>query len=294
LSQRTNFRDCHSLHLLHDPLIELQKLVGLAKLKTKIFQLLFQRLQKSELTLPCFGHVLLYGPPGIGKTTLLSILAKIFAALGDIDSSKVVHGTASSLIAGFLGQTAPKTEEVIKSAFGGVLVIDEASSLSDGRSASSGDSFSKSCLDTLNRHLTENGHRFICVLAGYKAEIQQHILNVNPGLARRFVHVFEIEKYSSAELNQMALDKLQSRHLTLAPGVHFPNFLPTHFPHFGGDIVVLVDKVVDAHARAVFGKLEKKLVNQLAIDQGFATFLVDSAARNNNSHGISHTLQMYC
>jgi hypothetical protein len=179
------------------------------------------------------------------------------------------------MIAGFLGQTASMTEDVIKKSFGGVLVIDEASSLADGRRSDSSDSFSKSCLDTLNRMLSEHGDKFICVLAGYKHEIYRDILSMNPGLSRRFSIQFEIDTYTADDLRNIVILKLKQR------GLEFENetltipplkWFKTHeksFPNFGGDCDILVDKVITYHSIQTFGKDDKKTITYKDIIKGF-------------------------
>lgn len=275
LSKERCFRDCQILPLLLQPLQQLQTMIGLKEIKQKIFDMLFLRLQKKYITLPQLGHILLCGAPGTGKTTLVQILAKILAAVGDLSSDKVVNGNASNMIASFLGQTAPKTEGLIKSAFGGVLVIDEANSIADGRSNGSGDSFSKSAIDTLNRHLTEDGDKFICILSGYKDEIERDIMSINPGLKRRFNNIFEMAGYTKQELHDISLLKLKEKKLTLAEGVQLPLniFIEKNFPSFAGDATVLIDNIVLAHARNVFGLLEKDIVNAKAVKVGTANYM---------------------
>ena len=275
LSKEKCFRDCQILPVLVEPLKQLQMMIGLTDIKQKIFNMLFLRLQKKYITLPQLGHIILCGPPGTGKTTLVQILAKILAAVGDLSSDKVVNGTASSMVASFLGQTAPKTEALIKSAFGGVLVIDEANSLADGRSNGSGDSFSKSAIDTLNRHLTEDGDKFICILSGYKDEIDRDIMSINPGLQRRFNNVFEMKGYTKNELRQISLLKLKEKKLKLEENVELPIdiFTEKNFPSFAGDAAVYIDNIVLAHARNVFGLIDKDTVDKNAVQVGTDNYI---------------------
>jgi len=201
------FQDSAKLPALIPHLQELQAMVGLRKIKQQVLDLVLHRVQ-TGLPKAYLGHVIIHGGPGVGKTTFANILAKVLHALGDLKKSKVVHASAQNMIAEYLGQTTNKTKNLIESAFGGVLLLDEASSLSDGRSNGSGDSFSKSAIDTLNRMLTEHESKFVCIIAGYKDEIKRDFMDVNPGLARRFTSVFEMEPYRPAELQQIAERRL--------------------------------------------------------------------------------------
>jgi SpoVK/Ycf46/Vps4 family AAA+-type ATPase len=281
LSQTKCFRDCQRLPVLLPALLELQSLIGLKKVKEQIFDLIIHRLQKRYLDLPSIGHGIIYGPPGTGKTTLLAIIAKIFSAVGDLQSEKVVHGSSSSMVAGFLGQTTMKTEALIKSAFGGVLAIDEASSLASG--ADSNDSFSKQALDTLNRALTEHADEFICILCGYKDEIERNILSSNPGLRRRFSIVFNVDGYNSEELRQIAMLKLSQKKICLDENVKLSAslFSKELFPNFAGDISLFIDKIINSHAKDVFGKMTKNLVSQKSVDCGYKLYLEQHKAKNN-------------
>lgn len=276
-SGRQLFRDCESLGRLLGPLRELEDMVGLASLKQAIVDYVIIHSQSDMLDLPAMRHMIIAGPPGCGKTTVSTIVAKVLAALEGAPESKVVFGTQANMIGGFLGQTAPKTEALIRSAFGGVLVIDEASSLADGRAEQNSDSFSKSCIDTLNRMLSEHGDKFICILAGYKTEIYRDILSINPGMDRRFATRFEIEPYSPPEILEILRRQLKKRGAALADGAEIPlDWVRTHAPqlkHAGGDCMLIANRIMMAHARSAFGQLQKNVLTQADIGAGLQDFV---------------------
>jgi SpoVK/Ycf46/Vps4 family AAA+-type ATPase len=186
-------------HLLNlqEPLKRLQGLIGMESIKSNIFNQLVFFLQNIEPQHPHMLHTCVQGPPGCGKTELANILADIYANLGIIRESKVVVARRSDLVAGFLGQTAMKTQEVIDSAKGGVLLIDEAYSLGNEDKK---DSFAKECIDTINQNLTEGKADFICIIAGYKEDLEKSFFGFNSGLERRFPYRFTIEDYTAEDL----------------------------------------------------------------------------------------------
>jgi len=186
-------------HLLHlqEPLQRLQNLIGMESIKSNIFTQLVFFLQNIEPQHPHMLHTCIQGPPGCGKTELANILADIYANLGIIREAKVVVARRSDLVAGFLGQTAMKTQEVIDSAKGGVLLIDEAYSLGNEEKK---DSFAKECIDTINQNLTEGKADFICIIAGYKEDLEKSFFGFNSGLERRFPYRFTIEDYTAEDL----------------------------------------------------------------------------------------------
>jgi hypothetical protein len=181
---------------LKNALIQLDGLVGMKLLKEQVLnQILFfiQDLNESGT----FFHTVITGNPGTGKTTLISILAKIYKSLGILSKGTVVKADRAQLIAEYLGQTAVKTKKVLNSALGGILCIDEAYSLGDEKND---DMYSNECIDTINQYLSEHVDELICIICGYEKDIQKRIFSKNQGLARRFQWKFNIEPYTTEEL----------------------------------------------------------------------------------------------
>ena len=124
-----------------------------------------------EFALPTKGdfmHTVIYGPPGSGKTEVAKIIGRIFSNLGILNKKIFKKVSRNDLVAGYLGQTAIKTKDMIKASLGGVLFIDEAYSLGNSEKK---DSFAKECVDTLCEALSEHKHNWMVIIAGYEKEL---------------------------------------------------------------------------------------------------------------------------
>lgn len=199
---------------LIEPLTELSRMVGMSNVKEHIVDQILFFLQGSHIKSKCgkcndclFGlkclnsqtdmlHTVITGPPGVGKTELGKILGKVYKEMGILSKGTFKLVSRSDLIAGYLGQTAIKTQKVINEAQGGVLFIDEAYSLGNSELR---DSFSKECLDTLNQNLSEK-RDFLCIIAGYQEQLEKCFFKYNEGLRRRFTFRYNIKQYNASEL----------------------------------------------------------------------------------------------
>lgn len=194
------------IYKLIPSLEELDKLIGLESLKEQVFKMICYFIHnlenKEEL-----NHIVITGPPGVGKTTIAKLLGNIYSNLDFLKNDKFFKARRSDLIAEYTGQTAIKTQKVIDNAEGGVLFIDEVYSLGNPEKR---DTFAKECIDTINLNLTEKSDKLLVIVAGYKDDVQTCFFNYNSGLERRFPLRFEIEKYSKEDLYNILIKFIDS------------------------------------------------------------------------------------
>jgi replication-associated recombination protein RarA len=252
------------IHKVRKPIEKLLKMIGMNDVKKQLLLLIVFYIQKFDMTNNTMLHSVIYGTSGVGKTTFIHILAEIYACLGILSSRKVTFMKRVDLIGQYLGHTAIKTKEAIESAKGGVLVIDEAYSLGDSEHR---DSFSKECLDTLNQYLSEEKGSFICIIAGYKDDIDERFFNSNQGLRRRFPISFTLNGYTPTELKDIFCSIVKHNNWIIDPNDINIDLIKNNLNAFqfnGGDMENLFTKVKFIHSMRVFSaqKKHKKIISK--------------------------------
>jgi ATP-dependent 26S proteasome regulatory subunit len=277
-----------ALHKIKKPLNELQNMIGMKDLKENIVdQIIFyiQNLHtlKSEIKGNDFMHTVIYGPPGTGKTEIAKIIGSIFSKMGVLSKGSFKKVTRADLIAGYLGQTALKTRDVVKESLGGVLFIDEAYALGNEEKR---DSFSKECIDTLCEALSDHKDNLMVIIAGYETDLNNCFFNYNQGLNSRFTWRFKTDEYTGDDLYKIFLKKVNDSGWSLAEDSKIDTKWfeknKGHFKFYGRDIETLFAKTKIAHSRRVFclDQSVKKFLILKDLDKGLEIYLRNEDSKN--------------
>ena len=175
---------------------DVEELIGLAKVRK-------MREEKGMKAVPMSLHLVFSGNPGTGKTTVARILGKLYKEIGILSTGQMIETDRSGLVAGYVGQTAIKTQKKIQEAMGGILFIDEAYMLNQ-----KDENFGQEAIDTILKAMEDHRDEFIVIVAGY-TQLMKEFVESNPGLKSRFNKFFEFPDYTVDELQ--AIFELQCK-----------------------------------------------------------------------------------
>jgi Holliday junction resolvasome RuvABC ATP-dependent DNA helicase subunit len=205
LIQETNakkYNEPNSSLNIEDLLNELNQLTGLKKVKEDVGQLInfikVQQIRKNKgMAIQALtNHLVFYGNPGTGKTTIARLLSKIYHSLGLLSKGHLIEVDRSGLVGGYVGQTALKTKQIVEQAIGGILFIDEAYTLS---SSDGNNDYGKEAIEVLLKMMEDYRDDLIVIVAGYPTKMND-FLNTNPGLISRFNKHLEFEDYKPLQM----------------------------------------------------------------------------------------------
>jgi SpoVK/Ycf46/Vps4 family AAA+-type ATPase len=271
----------NKLPFILDHLQELNDLIGLTDLKQQLMDQIIFFIQGVDENIML--HTVIEGPPGTGKTTVANIMANIYANIGILKKRKCTIVKREDLIGQYLGETTIKTGEMLESCKNGVMLIDEAYSLGSGER---GDSYAKEAVDAINQYLTENADKLVCIIAGYKKELNECFFSQNPGLRRRFPWTFTIENFTPDELSRIFFSMIEQKDwetdISEKDSVGLFTKNKQYFDGNGGDIANLISKAQIINVRKNFGKENTYTITQEDLKEAIDIFTKTKISRDTS------------
>lgn len=264
---------------------KLNEMIGMVKFKKSIVKQILYFIQDLHEGNNDFKHTVIYGPPGTGKTEIAKIMGHMYSKIGILKKNTFKKVTRNDLIAGYLGQTALKTKNVINECLGGVLFIDEAYSLG---SQSKQDSYSSECIDILCESMSDHKEDLMVIIAGYEEELNTTFFEMNQGLNSRFIWRFKIDDYTSSELMQILQKKIKEQLWELENenilSINWFEKRKENFKNYGRDMELLLFHIKIEHSKRIYGKdaKERKKITSIDLEKGYESFLENSKNKDKN------------
>ena len=303
---------------------KLNNIIGMESVKKSIINQIIFFIQDFQDKNTDMMHIVIQGPPGVGKTMLGEIIGEIYFKINIIEEPddiknqecidcneettnkrckkefKFTIARRSDLIGKYLGHTAAKTQEVINKSLGGVLFIDEAYSLGNDEGK---DSFSKECIDTINQNLSEKKNQLLVIIAGYKEALDTCFFSYNEGLRRRFPFVYTIEPYTPEEMSLILIKMVNNigDNWKIMPKNNILNkFFQKNiklFNNSAGDIETLVFYIKLQHSRRVLcyplGSPNRRNIINIDIEKAFEFFLNNKKEKGKEKEKEKELSNMY-
>jgi hypothetical protein len=271
-----------TLYKLSEPLSELQTMIGLYDIKDDIFQQIVFNLLDLEKQSGNMWHTVIQGAPGVGKTAIANILAKIYCSFSIIKRAEVYSYKLNDLIAEYTGQTPHRTMKKLNEAKGGIILLDEAYTFGDKQHA---DTFTKQIMNILNAFLSENTDT-VCIITGYKQALKDNFFSMNDGLARRFTRWFEIKDYNAEDLRLIFFKIIREQEWEPKEDEIETSFFEKNKKYFkfnGGDMLNLFGYVKRTHGMRLLKieteeelKLERRMITKDDIEKGMEMYIKNS------------------
>ena len=278
---------------LEELLEKLNSLIGLEGVKKEvngIINMIKVKKKGEELGVkqpPLSLHLVFYGNPGTGKTTVARLLAKIYKSLGVLSGGQLVEVDRGGLVAGYIGQTATKTQEVIDKAMGGILFIDEAYALTHGKGETD---FGQEAVDTILKAMEDHRDDFIVIVAGYP-DLMEEFIASNPGLKSRFNQYINFSDYNPDEL--LAIFRLYCKGQELQFGEDCVEYLKDYFTELydsrkedfanGRDVRNFFENVIRARAN----RLAESNMDVMTRDEYLTIIVSDLEEAKNITKGMN-------
>lgn len=268
------------------PLTKLRDTIGMDSVKKLFTEQIIYFLLDIEPNPSELLHTILEGPPGVGKSFIIDIIADIYINMGYLTKKTINKVKLTDLKGKFVGHSPALTQKAIDDSLGGILVIDEAYSLSNGNMDKT-DNYSKEIIDTINRNMTENAGKFILIIAGYKKDLDASLFALNPGLRSRFRFKITIDSYNAEELMRIFKNKMYVNNWTTGSDVTDVILLDfftekySTFKYYGRDMETLLFHTKVAHTTRVLfdDDVDTGVLSMTDIITGYERFFLHNAIK---------------